>query len=166
MRDVDDSKEQLREATEQMVRNLGESEERFRRIFEEGPLGMALVGQDYRFLQVNKRLCEMVGYTETELTQLGFPDVTYPEDLSKDLELAEQLFRGEIPFYQIEKRYVRKGRDIIWIHLTASVVRNEQGEPVYGLAMIKGHHRAQAVGGGVAEVRVYGICQQRSHGVC
>ncbi len=137
MRDVRDSKEQFREATERMVRKLGESEECFRRIFEEGPLGMALVGQDYRFLQVNNRLCEMVGYTETELTQLGFPDITYPEDLAKDVEQAEQLFRGEIPFYHIEKRYVTKGQDIIWIHLTASVVRDEQGEPLYGLAMIK-----------------------------
>ncbi len=137
MRDLDKSKDELKKGAERMARMMAEREQRFRRVFDEGPLGMALVGKDYRFLQVNNKLCEIVGYTETELTQLGFPDITHPEDLGKDIELAEQVFRGDLPSYQIEKRYIAKGQDIVWIHLTASVIRDEQGEPMYGLAMIE-----------------------------
>jgi PAS domain S-box-containing protein len=103
---------------------LRESEERFRRVFEEGPLGLALVGKDYHFLKVNGALCKMVGYSEAELLQMAFADITHPDDLRADVELAEKLFKREIPFYQLQKRYVRKNGEIIWIKLTASVTRN------------------------------------------
>jgi PAS domain S-box-containing protein len=116
---------------------LRESEERFRRVFEEGPLGLALVGRDYRFVKVNSALCEMVGYGEAELVQLSFADITHPEDVRADVELAEQLFRGEIPFYRMQKRYVKKTGDIIWINLTASIIFGPDGEPLHGLAMVE-----------------------------
>ncbi|HEY6344193.1 MAG TPA: PAS domain S-box protein [Bryobacteraceae bacterium] len=116
---------------------LRESEERFRRVFEEGPLGLALVGTDYRFVKVNSALCQMVGYSETELSRMSFPDVTYPEDLPADLELAERLFRREVPFYRIQKRYIKKSGEIIWINLTASIVFDEDGKPLHGIAMIE-----------------------------
>jgi len=117
-------------------RVVQESEERFRRVFEEGPLGLALVGKDYRFSKVNNALCQMVGYDEAALVQMSFVDITHPDDLRPDAELAERLFAGEIPFYTLRKRYVKKNGEIIWINLTASVIRNQQGEPIYGLAMI------------------------------
>jgi len=116
---------------------LRESEERFRRVFEEGPLGLALVGKDFHFAKVNSALCQMVGYPEASLLQMTFADITYPDDLRADVELAERLFKGEIPFYTLQKRYVKKSGEIIWINLTASVVRNQQGEPMHGLAMIE-----------------------------
>ncbi|HKA00367.1 MAG TPA: PAS domain-containing protein, partial [Candidatus Solibacter sp.] len=97
---------------------LRESEERFRRVFEEGPLGLALVGRDYRFEKVNSALCRMVDYDEAELVRLSFVDVTHPDDVRIDVKLAEQLFKGEIPFYRIQKRYVKKSGEIIWINLT------------------------------------------------
>ena len=115
---------------------LRESEERFRRVFEEGPLGVALVGRDYRFLKVNSALCRMVGYSESELTQMSFADITYPEDMEVNRGLAERMFRREIPSYWLQKRYVKKDGDIIWVSLTASVIRDAEGEPLYGLAMI------------------------------
>jgi len=116
---------------------LRESEESFRRVFEEGPLGMALVGKDYHFLKVNAALCQMVGYSEASLLQMSFADITYPDDLQADVGLAEQLFRGEIPFYTLRKRYVKKSGEIIWINLTGSIVHNKEGEILYGLAMIE-----------------------------
>jgi len=116
---------------------LRESEESFRRVFEEGPLGMALVGKDYHFLKVNAALCHMVGYSEASLLQMSFADITYPDDLQADVGLAEQLFRGEIPFYTLRKRYVKKSGEIIWINLTGSIVHNKEGEILYGLAMIE-----------------------------
>jgi PAS domain S-box-containing protein len=116
---------------------LRESEERFRRVFEEGPLGLALVGKDYRFLRVNYTLCQMLRYDETELVQMSFVDLTYPDDARTDVELTDQLFRGEIPYFRMQKRYLKKNGEIIWINLTASVIRDRHGEPLYGIGMIE-----------------------------
>jgi two-component system cell cycle sensor histidine kinase/response regulator CckA len=116
---------------------LRESEQRFRRVFEQGPLGMAILGLDYRWVAVNERLCEITGYTSDELTKLSFIDITHPEDVDKDVAQAEALARGDIPYYQIEKRYIKKDRKIAWINLWKSVVRNRQGEPSYFLAMVQ-----------------------------
>ena len=117
--------------------SLRQSEERFRRVFEEGPLGLALVGRDYRFLQVNSSLCQMVGYPEAELSGKTFTEITYPDDVRADVELADQLFKREIPFYRIQKRYVKKSGEIIWINLTASMIMGPDGEPLHGLAMVE-----------------------------
>jgi PAS domain S-box-containing protein len=116
---------------------LRESEERFRRVFEEGPLGLAIVGKDYRWLKVNSALCQMVGYDEAALVQMSFVDITHPDDVQADVELAEQLFKREVPFYRIQKRYVKKSGESIWINLTASVILGPDGEPLYGLAMVE-----------------------------
>jgi len=116
---------------------LRESEERFRRVFEEGPLGLGLVGKDYHFVKVNSALCQMVGYSESELLQKSFVDITHPDDAGADVELAERLFRREIPFYKMRKRYVKNNGKIIWIDLTGSVIRDKEGEVMYALAMIE-----------------------------
>ena len=86
---------------------------------------------------VNSALCRMVGYTQTELTRMSFADITYPEDMDTNRGLAERMFRREIPRYWLQKRYVKKGGDIIWINLTASAIRDSEGLPLYGLAMIE-----------------------------
>ena len=129
----------IRDITERkaMYGALRESEERFRRVFEEGPLGLALVGRDCRFLQVNNALCRMVGYSEAELTQMPFVNITHADDRQADLELAQKLFENEIPFFHTQERYVKKSGEIIWINLTASVIRNGEGLPLYGLAMVE-----------------------------
>jgi PAS domain S-box-containing protein len=114
-----------------------ESEERFRRVFEEGPLGLALVGRNYRLLKANNALCQMLGYSESELVQMSFVDFTHPADVQADAELAEGLFRREIPFYRVQKRYVKKTGEIIWINLTATLILDHDGEPLYGLGMIE-----------------------------
>ena len=116
---------------------LRSSEERFRRVFEEGPLGLGLVAKNYRFERVNDALCQMTGYSEAELLQQSFVSITHLDDVLADVELAQRLFRGEIPFYKLRKRYVKKSGEILWIDLTASVIRNKEGEPVYGLAMVE-----------------------------
>jgi PAS domain S-box-containing protein len=116
---------------------LRESEERFRRVFEEGPLGLALVGKDFRFRQVNNALCQMVGYSEAELRGKTFVDITHPDDVSADVDLAARLFKREIPFFRIQKRYVKKTGEIIWINLTASTILDADGELLHGLAMVE-----------------------------
>jgi PAS domain S-box-containing protein len=115
---------------------LRESEQRFRNVFEEGPLGLALVGRDHRFLKVNSALCQMLGYSEEALVQMSFADITHPDDVRPDAELAEQLFRREIPFYRLQKRYVRKNGEVIWVNLTKFLILDDNGEPLHGLSMV------------------------------
>jgi PAS domain S-box-containing protein len=120
--------------TEEALRN---SEERFRKMFEQGPIGIAILDLDYRWVAVNKRLCEITGYTSDELTKLTFIDITHPEDVDKDVAQAEALAIGAIDYYQMEKRYIKKNKEIVWINLWGSIVRNGQGVPSYFLAMIE-----------------------------
>jgi PAS domain S-box-containing protein len=116
---------------------LRESEERFRQIFADAPIGMALVSTDGQFRQINKALCEMLGYTESELTTLTFRDITYAADLEKELPYVEQCLKGEISKYQLEKRYVKKNGELLLINLTSRVIRDPVSKERYGLAMIE-----------------------------
>ena len=116
---------------------LRETEERFRLAFEGGPIGMAIVGLDYRFLKANQVLCKMLGYTEHELSSRTFINVTHPKDVKKDSHLAARVFQGKIPSYHIEKRYIKKNGEILWAELTATVIRDQDGKALYGLAMIE-----------------------------
>ncbi len=124
---------------------LQESEERFRLTIEEAPIGMTLVALDGRFVRVNRRLCEIVGYSTEELQQKTFRDITHPDDLQADLALVGQLTRGEIPFYQLEKRYIRKDGSSVPIMLSASILRGSDGAPRYYIAQIEDiSHRKRA----------------------
>ena len=116
---------------------LQESEERFRKIFEEGPLGMALVSPHYNIVKVNNKLCQMLGYSNEELTGLTVRDITHPDDIPQDMELAVKLFGEEIRHYEIEKRYITRDRKLIWAHLTATLLRDGEGVSPCRMAMIE-----------------------------
>jgi PAS domain S-box-containing protein len=116
---------------------LRHSEEQLRGAFDFAAVGMALVGLDGRFMKVNRALCEAVGYPEEDLLALTFQDITHPEDLQDDLNLARQLLDGEIDSYQIEKRYVHRDGQIVWILLVGSLVRDPVGRPVNFIAQIR-----------------------------
>jgi PAS domain S-box-containing protein len=121
-------------ATEQVLR---ESEERFRNAFDYAAIGMALVALDGRWLKVNHSLCEITGYSEQELLATTFQSITHPDDLDADLAYANQLLKGEIRSYQMEKRYFHKQGHILWILLNGCLVRDHQGQPLYFIAQIK-----------------------------
>jgi PAS domain S-box-containing protein len=112
-------------------------EERFRATFEQAAVGIAHVGPDGRWLRVNRKLCEIVGYEHDELLALTFQDITHPADLDADLSLLGQVLAGEVDSYQIEKRYLRKDGGQIWINLTVSLVRDEQGAPDYFISVVE-----------------------------
>jgi PAS domain S-box-containing protein len=116
---------------------LREAEERFRRSFEDAAIGMALVAPDGRWLQVNDALSQIVGYPKEELLQKTFQELTHPDDLDADLDLASRTLSGEIQSYQLEKRYFHKDRHIAWILLSVSLVNDEGGEPLYFVAQIQ-----------------------------
>ena len=116
---------------------LRESEERMRTIFEEAPIGMAIVASDLRILSVNNALCAMLGYAEEELIALGTPGFTHPEDLTKDDSEMTSLMAGAISSYRVEKRYKTKTGELMWGDLTATVIRDAEGSVLYGLYMIE-----------------------------
>ncbi|MEX0682256.1 MAG: EAL domain-containing protein [Dehalococcoidia bacterium] len=116
---------------------MRESEERMRTIFQEAPIGMAIVGADFTVLTVNTALCEMLGYTEDEVIALGVAGVSHPEDLHNDVEHMAQLTSGEVSSYRLEKRYLTKSGETMWGDLTATVIRDPDGAILYGLGMIE-----------------------------
>ncbi len=115
---------------------LRESEERFRMLFEHAPVGFAIIGKDYKFIEANQALSTMLGYSQDELLSKAFGDLTYPDDLEVDLEYCRKLFSSEIPSYKLAKRYIRKNGEVFWIDLIGTVIHNEAGEPLYALAII------------------------------
>jgi PAS domain S-box-containing protein len=119
----------------QAEEELRESEERFRGTFEQATVGIAHVATDGRWLRVNRRLCDIVGYEKEELLGLTFQDITHPDDLETDLEGARRLLAGEIETYSREKRYFRKDGSIVWIYLTVSLMRSPLGEPRYFISV-------------------------------
>ncbi|MCR4332258.1 MAG: PAS domain S-box protein, partial [Sulfuricaulis sp.] len=123
-----------RRRTEETMR---ESEERFRATFSQAAVGIAHVAPNGRWLRVNQKLCEIIGYTEQELLSRTFQDITHPDDLEADLEYVQQVLAGAIPMYSMEKRYFRKDRSIVWIYLTVSLVRDEQGNPKYFISVVE-----------------------------
>jgi PAS domain S-box-containing protein len=116
---------------QQATERLRQSEERFRAIFEEAPIGMALISTDGRFLHVNRALCDITGYSAEELEKLTYQEITSPEDLQRTLRMTEQAQRGEEPKYQIEKRYVRKDGRTVTIDVHGSFVPGPDGRPLY-----------------------------------
>jgi diguanylate cyclase (GGDEF)-like protein/PAS domain S-box-containing protein len=116
---------------------LRESEQRFRGTFERAATGMALVGTDGRFLRVNRSLCEILGYPERELLGKTFQEITHPDDVGVDLEHLRRLLAGEVRTYQTEKRYLHQDGHVVWALLSASVVHNEEGEPLYFISQIQ-----------------------------
>ncbi|MBE3141611.1 MAG: PAS domain S-box protein, partial [Thermoplasmata archaeon] len=115
---------------------LQESEERFRKIFEESQVGIIISALDYRFEKTNPAFCSMMGYTTNELISMTFVDITHPDDIGKDIENIKKLELGEIPFYVTEKKYLRKTGEILWGNIIISGIRNKDGTQLYYLGMI------------------------------
>ena len=110
---------------------LAEAEERFRRAFDGAPIGMAMVGIDGRWLRVNRALCELTGYSRSEMLALTFQEITHPDDLERDLAQGELLLSGEKDAIRVEKRYVRPDKSIVWLAVFVSLVLDASGSPLY-----------------------------------
>ena len=123
------------ETRKQSEQALRDSEERFRATFSQAAVGIAHVAPDGKFLRINQKFCDIVGYTQEELLRRTFQDITHPDDLDADLVFVRQVLAGEIPTYSMEKRYFRKDGSIAWVNLTVSLVRDEQGAPKYFISV-------------------------------
>src|SRR5262245_24772601 len=119
------------------IKALRDSGARFRATFENAAVGIACVAEDGCWLEVNQRLCDIVGYSREELMTKTFGDITHPDDLESDWNQARRLLAGEIENYSMEKRYYRKDGSIVWVNLTVSLARKADGSPDYFVSVVE-----------------------------
>ncbi|MFD2521305.1 PAS domain S-box protein [Emticicia soli] len=119
-----------------LLNSLKLNEEKFQKAFEFAPIGMALVSLEGKWMKVNKQVCKITGYTEDELMELTFQEITHPDDLDNDLVFLNKMLKKEIDNYDMEKRYFHKNGHTVWVHLTVSLVWNNEGAPLYFISQI------------------------------
>jgi PAS domain S-box-containing protein len=117
--------------------SMRESEAKFRATFEQAAVGIAHLGLQGNWIAVNQTLCDSVGYSREELLTLTYQDITDPDDAESDQEAQRQLYDGEISSLIFEKRYRHKNGSTVWVNVTASMIRNDAGEPQYFLSVIE-----------------------------
>ena len=103
---------------------LREARDRFRSIFDHAPIGMAMVTLEGRYLQANRSLCEILGYTEEELQALTWQEITHPDDLATSSDYARRMVEGEFPRYHLEQRFLHADGHTVWASLSVSLVRD------------------------------------------
>ncbi len=122
---------QQREAERQQI------EERFRAAFESSAIGMGLLTLDGRILAANAAVCQMSGYREEELKQRHDHENVYPPDADVGMDRFAEMLAGQLGYYSVERRYVRKNGEVFWVRLTLSLVRDSQGQPAYLVGMVE-----------------------------
>ena len=115
------------------------SDQIYKKVFEKAPIGMVLMSwQTQGFVQVNPTFCNLLGYSDSELATLTFGEITHPEDREMDWEfLRQRSEHQEMSTYQTEKRLIRQNKEILWVHLSISVLEDSQGNPLYLLGTIQ-----------------------------
>jgi len=122
----------------QIENNLIESEERFRATFEQASAGIFQCNLDGRYMKINQKYCDIMGYSEAEILLFkSFAEITHPDDLQEDIENTGRLLSGELRTFTMEKRYIRKDGEVIWTNLTVSLTRNFLGELQYFIGIIQ-----------------------------
>jgi PAS domain S-box-containing protein len=117
---------------------IRKSEQRFRAIYDQAPTGMAILDSiSGQFQHINKRYCDIVGYSQEEMLSRSFKDITYPDDLQPDLDNMQKLLSGEITTFKMEKRYNRKDGKIIWVSLTCVPLWLEDTDPRSHIAIVE-----------------------------
>ena len=120
-----------------ILKQLSESEEKFKNAFSNSVLGMALVSPTGKWLQVNQAVTKILGYSEKEILSMDFKDVTYPEEVERDLAAMKKLIAGDLKSYQVEKRYISKSGDTIWVFIHVNLVRDKDNKPLYFITEIE-----------------------------
>ena len=115
---------------------LRDSEEKFRRIFEDASMAMAMIN-DFKFLRVNRAFQELMGYSEQEITGKTLFEFTHPDDMGPTRQIATQMNSQERDRFQVEKRYLKKNGESLWAQVSGTLIRNSRGEKMYSLVMIQ-----------------------------
>jgi PAS domain S-box-containing protein len=115
---------------------LRASERQFYSAFEYAAIGKSLITVEGRYLKVNRAFCELVGFTAEELCAKSFQEITHPDDLEKNLDDLRRLGRGEIDHFAMDKRFLRRDGETIWVHLSASAMRDDDGNLLYFISQV------------------------------
>ncbi|WP_417591157.1 sensor histidine kinase [Owenweeksia hongkongensis] len=113
------------------------SEQQFKGAFQYSSIGMALVSLEGKWIRVNNKICDILGYSNKELLAITFQDLTHPDDLLLDLNLLREVIDRKRNHYQIEKRYFHKNGEIIWVQLNVSIITNDAGDPLHFVSQIQ-----------------------------
>ena len=132
----------------------------FQSAFEFAAIGMALVSPEGKWLRVNRSVCKITGYSEAEMLERTFQDITHPDDLELDLENVRKMLAGEIETYQMEKRYYHQNGSIVWVLLSVSLVRTKSGEPLFFISQIQDITRQKTSEQKLAKATVEGALQR------
>lgn len=116
---------------------LWSNEEPFRHFLENAPIGMIICDRKSHIISVNTIVCKMLGYTEAEMLSLNITDINQPESPEKTLLLQEQDLLRKLPIYQLEKCFVKKNRESIWVNVVVKLIRDPQGETLYGFGIVE-----------------------------
>jgi len=121
----------------QQEEQLYESEFKFSNLYENGPFGMVMADKEFRFKKANPAFCAIMGYTESELINMTFRDLTHPDEILKDIPNIRKLMNKEISVYKTEKRYINKDGQVIWGSLTVTATYDIDGEFLYNLGVVE-----------------------------
>ena len=144
---------------------LEATEERLQIVFNKSVLGIALGGKDGRSILTNAALQKMLGYTAEELSRMSFIEFTHPDDRALDAELYQQLLQGVRKNYQIEKRYIRKDGEVVWVRLSVSVARETADHPEFAIAMVEDITERRHLEAQFVEAQKMGVVGQLASGV-
>jgi PAS domain S-box-containing protein len=116
---------------------LGESEKKFRNAFNHSGIGMAIVGLNGNFIEVNDNFPKIFGYTKKEFSEKKILQITHPDDLEKSRIKIQELLANKYDSFHVEKKYLAKNGKIIWGELNASLVKDAENQPIYFIAQLQ-----------------------------
>ena len=114
-------------------------------LYENAPIGIVECSLDGKYINVNEEFCRITGHKKEELLRLDIYDLTLPADSARETDLYKELISGSLPFYNIEQRYVRRNGAIIWVGIIRSLVRDENGNPLYTIGVVQDISHRKAV---------------------
>lgn len=128
---------QLEPKNDRLEHHLAESEERLQAIFNQAAVGINQIGLDGYFVRVNPAYCEITGYSEAELLQMTWWEITHPDDVEGERANSQRLLAGDVNGFTLEKRYFHKNGSTVWVNITSSVVRDANGQAKYTVGVIQ-----------------------------
>ncbi len=122
---------------EELSKKLAREENLYRLTFEEADIGIAHTSLDRKWIDVNEYLCNLLGYSKEEFKHLNIAEITHADDIENDKKMIKELLCKKRENYHIEKRYIRKNGGIIWVNIAVVLLKNEFGQPLYFLKIIR-----------------------------
>jgi PAS domain S-box-containing protein len=125
------------EALDRSRQDLRQQQERWNATYEHAAIGIVEIDYEGRFLRINEAICSITGYSRDELLGFRLFTRTHPKDRDVDEELYRRQVAGDIGFYSVEKRFIRKDDRVIWIAVRSSTVRDADGSFLYGVRVVQ-----------------------------